>query len=79
MKSVTIHLPENIDEREVRLAIAAVLYDRGILSSGQAADFAGITKREFVESLRKFGVSFFGETLNDLEPPAKFLRLAGEQ
>lgn len=47
------------------MAIAAVLFDKAILSSGQAADFAGISKREFIENVGKYGVSVFGEEPSD--------------
>ena len=48
------------------MAVAAVLFDKGVLSSGQAADYVGITKREFLENVGKYGVSIFGETPGDL-------------
>jgi len=67
MKKLTLNLPEEIDEKELKMAVAAVLFDRGILSSGQAADFAEITKREFLESVGKYGVSIFGEKPEDLK------------
>jgi len=49
------------------MAVAAVLFERGFFSSGQAADFADITKREFLENVGKYGVSIFGETEDDLK------------
>jgi predicted HTH domain antitoxin len=69
MKTLTIRIPEETNEKEVKMAIAAVLFDKGILSSGQAAEFAGISKREFIETVGKFGVSVFGETEQDLSTP----------
>lgn len=45
---------------------AAALFERDILSSGQAAELAGITKREFIETVGLYGVSVFGETAFDL-------------
>jgi hypothetical protein len=67
MKKLTITVPEDVNELEVKMTVAAVLFDRGIFSSGQAADFAGITKREFLENAGKYGVSIFGETADDLK------------
>lgn len=67
MKKPTIALTENVNEAEVKMAVAAVLFERGFFSSGQAADFAGITKREFLENVGKYGVSIFGETEDDLK------------
>jgi len=69
MKTLTINLPEEINENEVKMAVAAILFDKGVLSSGQAAEFAGISKRVFIETVGKYGVSVFGETSEDLKAP----------
>jgi len=37
-----------------------------VLSSGQAANLAGISKREFIETVGQFGVSVFGECDKDV-------------
>jgi len=66
MKTLTINLPEDTDEQEIKMAVASILFDKAILSSGQAADFAGITKRKFIETVGNYGVSIFGETVEDL-------------
>jgi len=63
---MTLSVPEEVNEREVKMAVAALLFDKGILSSGQAAEYAGITKREFLEMVGNYGVSIFGETAEDL-------------
>jgi predicted HTH domain antitoxin len=67
MKTLTINLPEEVNEKEIKMAIAAILFDKAILSSGQAAEFVGITKREFIETVGKYGVSLFGESAEDLK------------
>jgi predicted HTH domain antitoxin len=67
MKTLTLNIPEEANEKEVKMAVAAVLFDKGIMSSGQAADFAGVTKRFFIENVGKYGVSIFGETSDDLK------------
>jgi len=69
MKTITLHLPDETDEKEVRMSVASLLFDKGVLSSGQAADFVGISKREFIETVGKYGVSIFGETIEDLKKP----------
>lgn len=66
MKTLTVELPDEVNEKELKMTVAAVLFDRGILSSGQAAAFAGITKREFIETVGLYGISIFGETTSDL-------------
>ena len=67
MKTLTLNIPEEVDEREVKMAIAAILFDKGVLSSGQAAEFAAVSKRTFIENVGKYGVSIFGETADDLK------------
>jgi predicted HTH domain antitoxin len=69
MKLLTLSLPEEINDQEVKMAVAALLFDKGILTSGQAATYAGITKREFLVNVGKYGVSIFGETTADLSRP----------
>ncbi len=51
------------------MAVAATLFDRGILSSGQAAQLVGVSKRVFLETVGSYNVSIFGETAEDLEKP----------
>lgn len=67
MKTVTVNIPDEMNEKELKMAIAAIFFDKGIFSSGQAADFAGITKREFIENAGNYGVSVFGESVEDLK------------
>ncbi len=67
MKTLILSLPEEVNEQDVKMAVAAILFEKGTLSSGQAADFAGISKREFIETVGKYGVSIFGETAEDLK------------
>lgn len=69
MRTLTIQIPEDIDENEVRMAVAATLFDKGVLSSGQAAEIAGISKRTFLETVGNYDISLFGETAEDLEKP----------
>jgi len=50
------------------MVLAAKLYERGILTAGQAAEMVGLSKRAFIELLSKYGVSVFGyETLEEME------------
>jgi predicted HTH domain antitoxin len=51
------------------MIVASALFEKGILSSGQAAAFVGVTKREFLETVGNYGVSIFGETIADLKRP----------
>jgi len=67
MKKIEINIPESVDEKTFKMEIAAFLFDKEVLSSGQAAKMIGISRREFLENVGKYGVSIFGETWEDLE------------
>ena len=67
MKTLTINLPEEVELYKVKMIIAASLFEQGVLSSGQAAELVGITRRQFLEEVGEYGVSIFGETEEDLE------------
>jgi len=67
MKTLTVQIPEEVNDKEIKMAVAAILFDKAILSSGQAADFVGTTKREFIETVGEYGVSIFGETTDDIK------------
>ncbi|HYF03742.1 MAG TPA: UPF0175 family protein [Patescibacteria group bacterium] len=68
MKTLTIQLPETteLSDFEVRMILASKLYDLGHLSSGQAVELAGLSKRAFIKMLGKFGVSVFGYSADEL-------------
>lgn len=76
MKSITINLPDNVEltEKEVAMILAAKLYDMEILSMGKAADVAGISKREFMETVGKYGVETFKYTIEDLKHDLDVIR-----
>jgi predicted HTH domain antitoxin len=68
MKSLTVNIPENLDlnENELLVYFASKLYEDGKLSAGQAADFADLSKRTFIEVAGKFGISIFSGSTDDL-------------
>lgn len=67
--SIIINLPNslNISEFEVNMIIATKLFNDGKLSSGQAAEIVGLSKRAFIEILGKYGVSILGSSDSELE------------
>ncbi|TVQ94358.1 MAG: UPF0175 family protein [Bacteroidetes bacterium] len=67
MKTLTIKIPDTVDEKDLKMELASHLFGKGILSSGQAAELVGISKREFIETVGKYGVSIFGESKEDIE------------
>jgi predicted HTH domain antitoxin len=67
----TVLLSEKTDEiafaRELRTLAAVKLYELGRLSSGRAAELAGMTRVEFLLSLDRYKVFPLGAELHDLE------------
>ena len=76
-RRIVIDIPEKIllaektDEisfaRELRLLAAVKLYELGRLSSGRAAELAGIPRVEFLLTLGRYKVFPFEAELQDLE------------
>ncbi|HEY9005148.1 MAG TPA: UPF0175 family protein [Ohtaekwangia sp.] len=71
MKTVSIDLPENISETELKIILAGELYEREKLTLGQAAALAGLTKGTFIEMMGKYGFSIFGNSADDLMADVK--------
>lgn len=69
MRTIQLNIPDSVDKNdsELTMTIAAKLYEDGTLSSGQAAELAGLSKRSFIEMLGKYGVSVFSTSEDDLE------------
>ncbi|HMR83629.1 MAG TPA: UPF0175 family protein [Niabella sp.] len=69
MKTLTINIPDSVelDEKDARMLLAVKLYEKSILSLGQAAEVAGYSKRTFMELLGNYDVSVFNYSANDLE------------
>lgn len=74
MKTLEIKIPESVDEHSVKMHVAGILFEKGILSSGQAADLVGITKRQFLETIGEYGFSIFGETFEDIQKSLEWLK-----
>ncbi len=68
-----MQIPDNvqINEFELKMLIASKLFEDGRLSSGQAAEIVGISKRAFLEVLGKYQVSLFGYTIDDIKEDLK--------
>jgi len=67
----TVLLAEKTDEaafaRELRMLAAVKLYELGRLSSGRAAELAGLSRVEFLLSLGRYRVFPLEAELQDLE------------
>ena len=58
----------------LRLAAAMKLYELGRLSSGAAADLAGLGRVEFLDRLAEFGVNAFQQSPEELAHELAALR-----
>ena len=69
MQEIILKLPNtfNTSDWELKMILAVKMFEMGKLSSGQAAEMVGISKRAFVEMLGKFNVSVFGYTSDDIK------------
>ncbi len=68
MRIVQLNIPNSVqlNDYDFSMIIASKLYEDATLSSGQAAEIAGLTKRAFIEILGKYGVSIFSNSTEDL-------------
>jgi predicted HTH domain antitoxin len=65
---ITVNLPENLELKEFDFIVyvATKLYEDGLVTAGQAAEMAGLSKKSFIEILGKYGVSLFSQSEDDL-------------
>lgn len=77
MKQVTFAYPEDLEQAvrltpaelaaQVRLMAALKMFELGKLSSGKAAELAGISRVEFLEACGRYGVSIFNYPPEEIE------------
>lgn len=69
MRILELNLPNTIEysDEELRLLIAAKLYENQTLTSGQAAELAGLSKRAFIEIIGKYNISIVSSSVEDLK------------
>ncbi len=69
MQEIILKLPNTFDtsDWELKMMLVAKICEMGKLSSGQAAEMVGTSKRSFLELLGKFNVSIFGYSSDDFK------------
>jgi len=68
MRSIVLNVPDNdnLFSFDFSVYLAGKLYEDEILSSGQAASVAKLSKRSFIELMGKYGISPFSTRVEDL-------------
>ena len=66
---LSIEMPDmvRVNERELKILLATKLYEMEMLSLGQAAKVAGLSKRAFIEVMGHYGVSLFSLSVDELQ------------
>ncbi|MDP1772338.1 MAG: UPF0175 family protein [Methylobacter sp.] len=69
MQTLQIQLPDTItlDAREIHMLLASRLYEKGILSIGQAAQMTQLSKRTFMELLGQYQVSVLNYPADEIK------------
>lgn len=74
MRQIKMSVPDSFQfsDHDLKIVLAGELYERGVLSLGQAADVADLSKRVFIELMGKFGYSLFAgkdeaDLISDIE------------
>ena len=57
----------NMNDFDVTMLVAMKLFEDGKISSGQAAEMVGVSKKTFIELLGKNGISVFGYEFGEVE------------
>lgn len=88
MKTLSIPYPDDLPEalgqapedfeKELRFLVAAKLYEMGRISSGRAAEMAGVDRVEFLRELGRYRISVLNYPLAELEREIEEARLRAD-
>ncbi len=70
----TLHLTSGEFEREAKMAMAVKLFDVGRLTSGQAAELAGVPRVHFIYELGRWGVSALQTAEDEIDQDVRVAR-----
>ena len=67
-----VHLSKGEMEQHIRLMAALKMFELGKVSFGKAAELAGMSRVEFIETCGRYRVSVFNYTFEELEKEIQF-------
>ena len=71
---ITLNIPPTADlgmsEFDLKMTIGVALYEKGVMSSGFAAEILGIPRADFIRNMGKYGRSIFEKTEDELKQDA---------
>lgn len=62
-----VHLTKDELEAHIKLMAALKMFELGKISSGKAAEFAGMSRVDFLEACGRYKVSVFNYSVDELE------------
>jgi predicted HTH domain antitoxin len=67
--TIDLEMPKQamLSEFDIKMMLAAKLYEERKLALGYCAKLAGLSKRAFIELLGNYGVSLFSQTAGELQ------------
>ena len=68
---LAVHMSKEEMEQHIRLMAALKMFELGKVSSGKAAELAGMTRVEFLEACGRYRVSVFNYSPEELEKEIK--------
>jgi predicted HTH domain antitoxin len=68
---LAVHMTKEEMEHHIRLMAALKMFELGKVSSGKAAEFAGMSRVEFLETCGRYHVSVFNYPAEEIEQELK--------
>ena len=63
-----VHMTKDEMEQHIRLMAALKMFELGKISSGKAAELAGMSRAEFLEACGRYRISVFNSPDEEVEP-----------